>query len=184
MRTTLAIDDDVLLAARDRAAPQTDDRPGRFGTGASFAAPASRLDRAKRCTAAAGAPARRRRYARHRQYAARRVRVTFLLDVNLLIALIDPTHVGHDRSHRWFAATGAASWATCPLTENGVIRIVGHPRYPNSTGSPTAAAPIVAGLPALPGHVFWPDDLSLAGSDFVDVARIATPGQVLPIPIS
>ena len=53
--------------------------------------------------------------------------MTFLLDVNVLIALIDPTHVGHDAAHNWFGEVGAASWATCPLTENGVIGIVGHP---------------------------------------------------------
>jgi toxin-antitoxin system PIN domain toxin len=104
--------------------------------------------------------------------------VTFLLDVSVLIALIDPTHVGHDAAHQWFAATGAASWATCPVTENGVIRIVGHPRYPNSAGSPAAVAPIVARLRALPGHVFWPDDYSLMNSVIVDVAEIATPAQV------
>jgi uncharacterized protein len=75
--------------------------------------------------------------------------VTFLLDVNVLIALIDPTHVGHDAAHAWFAATGAASWATCPVTENGVLRIVGHLKYPNSAGSPAAVAPILTGLRSL-----------------------------------
>jgi toxin-antitoxin system PIN domain toxin len=104
--------------------------------------------------------------------------LTFLLDVNVLIALIDPTHVGHDTAHQWFAATGAASWATCPLTENGVIRIVGHPKYPNSAGSPAAVVPILARFRALTGHVFWPDDLSLIESDIVDGTRIATPAQV------
>ncbi len=104
--------------------------------------------------------------------------MTFLLDVNVLIALIDPTHVGHEAAHRWFGATGAASWATCPITENGVIRIVGHPKYPNSVGSPAAVAPIVASLRALSGHVFWKDDFSLMGCDVVDPARITTPAQV------
>ena len=93
--------------------------------------------------------------------AARRDVVTFLIDINVLIALIDPSHAGHDAAHRWFAETGAASWATCPLTDNGVVRIVGHPKYPNSAGSPAAVAPIVAHLRTLPGHVFWNDDLSL-----------------------
>jgi predicted nucleic acid-binding protein len=97
--------------------------------------------------------------------------VTFLLDVNVLIALIDPTHVGRDAAHRWFRTTGAASWATCPLTENGVIRIVGHPKYPNTVGSPAAVAPIVLGLRALSGHIFWRDDLSLVGSDLVDAKQ-------------
>ena len=102
----------------------------------------------------------------------------YLLDVNVLIALIDPAHIGHDAAHGWFASVGCESWATCPITENGVIRIVGHPKYPNSLGSPAAVAPIIARLRALPGHVFWTEDLSLVASDLIDVAQIATPGQV------
>jgi predicted nucleic acid-binding protein len=84
--------------------------------------------------------------------------VTFLLDVNVLIALIDPTHVGHDVAHNWQG--GSRVMGNLPLTENGVIRVVGHPEYPNSAGSPAAVAPFVARLCALPGHVFWEDDLS------------------------
>ncbi len=104
--------------------------------------------------------------------------MTYLLDVNVMIALIDPAHVGHDAAHAWFAGVGSASWATCPITENGVMRIVGHPSYPNSAGSPAAVAPIVARLRALPGHVFWNDAFSLVGTNLVDVAHISTPGQV------
>jgi len=104
--------------------------------------------------------------------------VTYLLDVNVLIALIDPSHVSHDAAHRWFAATGSASWATCPITENGVLRIVGHPSYPNSPGSPAAVAPILMGLCALPGHVFWRDDLSLMDTELVDASAILLPAQV------
>ena len=52
----------------------------------------------------------------------------YLLDVNVLIALIDPAHVQHDRAHDWFTAQGRQAWATCPLTENGVLRIVGSAR--------------------------------------------------------
>ncbi len=104
--------------------------------------------------------------------------MTALLDVNVLIALIDPAHISHDAAHDWFAEHGAAGWATCPLTENGVIRIVGSPKYPNSPGSPAAVAAIVAQLRLLAGHVFWPDDISLVGNDNVDPARILTSAQV------
>ncbi|MDB5430972.1 MAG: domain protein family protein [Caulobacter sp.] len=103
---------------------------------------------------------------------------TYLLDVNVLIALIDPAHIQHDSAHRWFATHGQSSWATCPLTENGVLRIVGHARYPNSPGSPAAVAQAVAGLRALPGHVFWPDDVSLLINDLVDTARLLNSSQV------
>lgn len=104
--------------------------------------------------------------------------MTSLLDVNVLIALIDPTHIGHDAAHRWFQSVQRTTWSTCAVTENGVLRILGHPKYPNSAGSPAAVAPIVAALRALPGHEFWADDLSLVASPLVDPDAIATPGQV------
>jgi len=72
----------------------------------------------------------------------------------VLISLIDPTHILHEAAHRWFAGLADAPWATCPTTENAVMRIVGHPNYPNSAGSPAAVAPFVIGMRALPGHVF------------------------------
>jgi uncharacterized protein len=104
--------------------------------------------------------------------------LTFLLDVNVLIALIDPAHVGHDAAHRWFDAEGEVAWATCPLTENGVIRIVGHPKYPNTPGSTATVAAIVKQLRALPGHAFWPDGISLVDVDHVDPEQVLTSAQV------
>jgi len=104
--------------------------------------------------------------------------VTFLLDVNVLIALIDPTHVGHDAAHQWFDAEGSRSWATCPITENGVIRIVGNPKYPNYPGPPSLVANIVSRLRALPGHVFWRDDISLVDAPILDPEKLLTPTQV------
>jgi len=102
----------------------------------------------------------------------------FLLDINVLIALIDPSHIQHDKAHEWFAQKGQKAWATCPLTENGVLRIVGHPRYPNSPGSPAAVAPILAPLRALPGHSFWPDDVSLLEAAVVKASRMLDSAQV------
>jgi toxin-antitoxin system PIN domain toxin len=102
----------------------------------------------------------------------------FLPDVNVLIALIDPAHVHHDAAHDWFATQGRQAWATCPLTENGVVRIVGHARYANSPGTPAAVAQLMARLCALPGHVFWPDDISLLDARKLDVERLLSSGQV------
>jgi toxin-antitoxin system PIN domain toxin len=104
--------------------------------------------------------------------------VIYLLDVNVLIALIDPGHVAHDDAHDWFASTGQAGWATCPITENGVVRIVGSPKYPNSPGSPADVAPIIAKLTKLPGHTFWNDDVRLVGTKDIDPAKILTTAQV------
>ncbi len=104
--------------------------------------------------------------------------MTFLLDVNVLIALIDPAHVSHDAAHHWFETTGKTSWATCPITENGVIRIVGHTSYPNMPGSTADVAAIVGKMRLLPGHVFWADSLSLFDSVHVDVSQVLTSAQV------
>ncbi len=103
---------------------------------------------------------------------------TFLLDVNVLIALADRAHVQHDPTHEWFGRVGAKSFATCPITENGMLRVVSHPRYPNSPGTPAAAATALAALRSMPGHNFWPDDVSLMDAKRIDLARLLSHSQV------
>ncbi len=83
-----------------------------------------------------------------------------LLDVNVLIALFDATHVHHDAAHDWFADHRKQGWATCPLTENGFLRVMTHPRaaVEDDYGS------LRAGLSTFCNgaeHVFWPDAVSL-----------------------
>jgi len=86
---------------------------------------------------------------------------TYLLDVNLLLALSDPMHVHHESAHRWFAKKGRQAWATCPLTENGFIRIASHPNYPNRPGDVTPVIDILRQLCEAPGHHFWPEESSI-----------------------
>ena len=84
-----------------------------------------------------------------------------LLDVNVLVALFDPDHVHHEPAHQWFAAHRAAGWATCPITENGLIRILSNVAY---ISPPEPAAGIVRRLQAFCAsgqHVFWSDEVSL-----------------------
>ena len=102
----------------------------------------------------------------------------YLLDVNVLIALIDPAHVRHDGAHHWFAAKGKKAWATCPITENGVLRIVGNSRYPSSPGSPAAVADILLVLRGLGSHEFWFDDISLLDRNAANATRLLNSAQV------
>ncbi|MCX5949879.1 MAG: VapC toxin family PIN domain ribonuclease [Cyanobacteria bacterium] len=95
-----------------------------------------------------------------------------LLDVNVLIALLDRRHVHHAPAHSWFAAAQANGWATCPLTQNSVLRILGQPRYPNSPGPPAVVAPVVAELIRHPTHQFWPDGISLLNPIGIDASRL------------
>ncbi len=102
----------------------------------------------------------------------------YLLDVNVLIALIDPAHIRHDDAHDWFAAKGGRAWATCPITENGVLRIVGNSRYPSSPGNPAAVAEILLVFRNLGTHEFWPDDISLLDRSAIDATRLLNSAQV------
>lgn len=104
--------------------------------------------------------------------------MVYLLDVNVLIALVDPTHVQHDAAHDWFARVGHKAFATCPLTENGLIRIVGHPKYPNSPGPPSAVLPSLAAIRGLEGHRFWPDKLSIADPAFFATSLLSSHSRV------
>ena len=104
--------------------------------------------------------------------------IRYLLDVNVLIALIDPAHVQHDEVHAWFGRIGHKAFATCPITENGLLRIVGHPKYPNSPGPPSTVAGALATIRALPGHAFWPDSISLISNPLVDPDLLSSHGRV------
>jgi toxin-antitoxin system PIN domain toxin len=88
--------------------------------------------------------------------------VTYLLDVNVLIALIDSGHLHYDVAHRWFEDEGYRNWATCPITEHGVMRILGSPRYARSPGTPVIVGAIMRRLSTLTGHHFWADDISIS----------------------
>jgi toxin-antitoxin system PIN domain toxin len=104
--------------------------------------------------------------------------MAFLLDANVLIALIDPAHVHSSVAHGWFANEGRHAWATCPITENAVLRIIGNPRYPNSPESPARVAPLLQGMCALPGHEFWPDEVSVLDAVALDLSRLLAVSQV------
>ena len=87
-----------------------------------------------------------------------------LLDVNALIALIDSTHVHHERAHQWFLAGGSQDWITVPITENGVVRIVSHPNYSNTQPVHVAMSSLRS-VCAVGGHRFEPDAVSLLDVD-------------------
>lgn len=53
----------------------------------------------------------------------------YLLDVNVLVALLDEDHVHFERAQNWFEREGLNSWLSCPITQNGVVRIASNHRY-------------------------------------------------------
>ena len=99
-----------------------------------------------------------------------------LLDVNALIALLDPSHVHHERAHDWFADEGKADWISSPTTENGTVRVVSNPQYSNAQSPATVLASLES-LRAVGGHRFVSDDVSLL-DDGVDRTRLLSSAQL------
>lgn len=84
-----------------------------------------------------------------------------LLDVNVLVALFDPEHVHHQTAHEWLAENRSRGWATCPLTENGLVRILSNPSYSGRRTTVQDAVERLAAFRASGDHAFWPDTVSL-----------------------
>ena len=102
-----------------------------------------------------------------------------LLDVNVVIALMDPDHAFHERAHDWWAANGKFGWASCPLTENGVVRIMSNPAY--SAGARFGPGDLIARQQMFAGqtnHEFWPDDISLRDEKTFNNERLHSSRQL------
>jgi uncharacterized protein len=85
----------------------------------------------------------------------------YLLDTNVLIALAWPNHVHHLEAQAWFARKASAGFRTCPLTQTGFVRISSNPAFTSQAVTPGEALALLERVVRLPGHDFWPDDLSL-----------------------
>lgn len=93
-----------------------------------------------------------------------------LLDVNVLVALFDPDHVHHELAHDWFAEHRADGWATCPITENGFVRVLSHPVYGLGTLRPALLVTRLRKFRSSGHHVFWPASVSLADEGLFNLA--------------
>lgn len=104
-----------------------------------------------------------------------------LLDVNVLVALFDPEHVHHELAHDWFSDNRGDGWATCPVTENGFLRVLSNPAY-------RSALPRIPDLTVRlrtfcgdPHHRFWPDAVSLRDPTLFDPGLIGGHRQLTDI---
>jgi toxin-antitoxin system PIN domain toxin len=93
-----------------------------------------------------------------------------LLDVNMLVALLDRQHVAHGRAHAWLARNLAGGWASCPLTENGCLRVLTNPRYAAPVSAPEVLAKLATAKTS-GHHEFWADDLTITDAHVFDRAK-------------
>ena len=97
-----------------------------------------------------------------------------LLDVNVLVALLVPEHQHHDAAIEWFA-TEDQGWATCAVTELGVIRVCAQ--LPGGPWPPeTIADRLLLLTAASRDYEFWPD--AIPPSAIAEVRTATTAKQI------
>jgi toxin-antitoxin system PIN domain toxin len=104
-----------------------------------------------------------------------------LLDVNVLLALFNPDHVHHEITHDWFSDHRVEGWATCPLTENGFVRILSHRASGVAPQPSSALVNRLARFCASGHHVFWPDSVSLRDKKLFNPSFMAGSRQLTDI---
>ena len=100
-----------------------------------------------------------------------------LLDVNVLIALLDAGHVHHGLAMSWLKREIGHGWASCPITQNGCIRIMSQPNYPGSLMAAQVAGRLAEAANGS-DHEFWPADMSMLGDGILDWTRVLGHRQV------
>jgi toxin-antitoxin system PIN domain toxin len=102
-----------------------------------------------------------------------------LLDVNVIIALLDPDHAFHERAHVWWKANMKRGWASCPLTEYGVVRIMSNPNYSEKARfTPGDLIDRLRKFVTQSDHEFWPDEISLRDEKIFATERIHSSRQL------
>ena len=102
----------------------------------------------------------------------------YLLDTNLLIALLWPSHAQHAGAVKWFTRHRGRGWATCPMTEAGFVRIVSNPAFSRDAVRPIDATRVLAANTVAKDHAFWADDRPFAEGVAFAAARLVGHQQV------
>ena len=102
----------------------------------------------------------------------------YLLDVNVLLSLTWEDLESHSKVRRWFLSTGRRSYATCPLTQAGFVRISSSPRVLPKPASMRDALEILRQLTEAKGHIFWPLDLPLREATTFCAEKLFGPNQL------
>jgi hypothetical protein len=103
-----------------------------------------------------------------------------LLDINVLVALLDADHVEHGAARAWLEREIEGGWASCPITQNGFVRIVSQPRYPSPV-SVTEAVRRLRLATQTAHHELWSCDMSFLNEGLIDSTRIHGPRQVTDV---
>ena len=98
----------------------------------------------------------------------------FLLDVNVLVALLWPKHAQHAAAGKWFEKNRTHGWATCPFTEAGFVRITSNPAFSIHSLRPTEAMKLLRENTEAEDHQFWPADFEVEALNLRFGARMVS----------
>ena len=111
-----------------------------------------------------------------------------LLDVNVLVALLDSKHLHHLVAQSWFNRNASNGWASCPITQNGCIRVLSALSF-KQTAQGTLSSPHATGQIARrlknatqhTSHQFLSDDLSILNEDAINFNLVHGHRQITDI---
>jgi uncharacterized protein len=102
-----------------------------------------------------------------------------LLDVNTVLALLDPMHVFHLAAHQWLHATPANSkLLTSPIVQNGALRVASQPKYSTPLGTVDDIRKVIQHFCNQARHEFCPDDISLLDNGLIADPKLLTPSRI------
>ena len=103
-----------------------------------------------------------------------------LYDVSALLALFDEQHRKHDPVFSWFTANAGEVWASCPLAQNGFLRVISQPSYLRPRSLIEAYERLLDATSDV-NHQFIADDISLLDDTLVRFSDVAGPGQLTDV---
>ena len=89
----------------------------------------------------------------------------------MLLALVDEGRELFSAAHGWARTVDRLAWASCPITQNGFVRICAQPHYANLVSAPEAVRRL-ARMIALTDHDFWTDDISILDETLIDRTKL------------
>ena len=103
-----------------------------------------------------------------------------LFDISVLLALFDQDHIRHAHVRAWYLSERKHGWASCPLSQNGFLRIVSQRSY-SSPRSIADALLVLRAATTRTEHAFWPEDISILDPARIDHAFMLGPKQITDV---
>ena len=103
-----------------------------------------------------------------------------LYDVNFILALLDRGHEFQDLVSGWFNSHLEFGWASCPLTQNGYLRIRSQSNYHHSLSLNEAYDQLLDAISS-PHHLFITDNISLLDDTLVDFRSLSSHRQLTDV---